>query len=81
MNLTRTRKIGERIRGSRERHQLTIEDAAARPGALDTPSRLANVEHVVRRPDIEAIAEAFGDVSVGRLPALNGNSSKPGEST
>lgn len=74
MDTNRNRIIGERIRSSRERHHLTLEETAARSGKQFSAARLANYEQGIRRPgieEVEAIAAVFGDVSAAWLLKLD----------
>ncbi len=76
MEANRTALVGKLIRSTREKHSLTSTDLYTRTAGLVTPSRPATFERGIRRPDIEdveAIAEAIGDVSVGWLLPLNDN--------
>lgn len=74
MDLNRTRTIGDRIRTTRERHQMTLLDVSERSDGLFSASRLANFEQGIRRPEVEdalALAAVFGDTSPAWLLTLD----------
>lgn len=75
MEQTRSLEIGTRIREARTRHTWTLEDLSRFTGQAITPSRLANYENGIRRPDIEeaeTLADVFGDVSAAWILTLDG---------
>lgn len=79
MEIDRNKRIGTRIRMTRERHGLHITDVANRTAGLISTSRIANYERGIRRPDIEdaeALAAAFGDVSPAWLLTLEEDSDR-----
>jgi transcriptional regulator with XRE-family HTH domain len=74
MEQTRSLQIGSRIREARTRHAWTLDELSRFTDRAITPSRLANYENGIRRPDIEeaeALANAFGDVSAAWLLTLD----------
>ena len=80
MEQTRSLEIGSRIREARTQRVWTLEELSRFTDRAITPSRLANYENGIRRPDIEeaeALADVFGNVSAAWLLTLDRERAAP----